>query len=116
MIFIRQFFRYIRNIYNKQELSQRASIVLLFFNIACFIYIGPGEPDGGYRVLFSNLIEKDALAISEVLAEKGIDYKLESEGSAILVPKGLEKELRLEVICHLGTYFSKPYEKISSVN
>ncbi len=116
MEFINQFFRQLQNVYRKQELSQKILIIMSIISIVCIINMFPSESEGGYRVLFNNLIENDAAVISEVLEQKGIDYKLETDGTVILVPKGIVKELRLEVICHLEPYFAKLYKEINNIN
>ncbi|GAB6137658.1 flagellar basal-body MS-ring/collar protein FliF [Halanaerobaculum tunisiense] len=50
-----------------------------------------------YEVLFNNLSNKDAGAIVEKLKEQQVDYKLENQGSAILVPQQNVHQLRLEL-------------------
>lgn len=50
-----------------------------------------------YAVLFSNLEPADAGQIVKVLQSKGVPYKLEKDGTTILVPKDKVYSLRLEL-------------------
>lgn len=50
-----------------------------------------------YKVLFSELEEADAGAIVEDLESKGMDYKLEDDGSTILIDKKLVDNYRIEL-------------------
>lgn len=50
-----------------------------------------------YKVLFSELEEADAGAIVEDLESKGMDYKLEDNGSTILIDKKLVDNYRIEL-------------------
>jgi len=55
-------------------------------------YLGAGSD---YGVLFSNLAQDDAAAITSKLKAKKVPYQLEAGGGTILVPKGEVYEMRL---------------------
>ncbi|WP_027338687.1 flagellar basal-body MS-ring/collar protein FliF [Halonatronum saccharophilum] len=80
------------------NLDKRAKVIIGSSVIVTFIGLlilanWASRPD--YRVLFSNLAMDDAGEITERLEEQGVDYKLESDGSAILVPSSQVDRLRL---------------------
>ncbi len=81
------------------KLSTAQKILLIAVTIASivgftFLISWVREPE--YGVLFSNLEPQDAGKIVERLKEKKINYRLESGGRTILVPKQNIYELRLQ--------------------
>jgi flagellar M-ring protein FliF len=54
-----------------------------------------GRPDN--RVLFANLANDDAMAITQALTDRNVPYELASGGSAVLVPADRVLQLRLEL-------------------
>ncbi|MEO8134355.1 MAG: flagellar basal-body MS-ring/collar protein FliF [Betaproteobacteria bacterium] len=75
--------------------------VFLMITVAAAIALGIGawlwakEPD--YRVLFSNLNDRDGGAIIAALAPMNVPYKFAEGGGAILVPAGQVHEMRLRL-------------------
>jgi flagellar M-ring protein FliF len=56
-----------------------------------------GEKTENYQILFSNLTQEDAAAIVDKLRESRQPYKLENNGTAILVPKDKVLDVRLTI-------------------
>src|SRR3989339_1077090 len=99
MDFIKQFFKQLQNVFKKLNPTQRFIVLVVSVaSIAVILLMMLWASQKEYVVLFSNLDPKDAQAIREKLDEKGIKYRLETDGTAILVPEGQETGLRLEVI------------------
>ncbi len=75
--------------------SQLASIVIAIVAVAGFL-IGAWTwlqtPE--YRVLFSNLSDRDGGAVVAALAQMNVPYKYNDSGSAILVPAGMVYDAR----------------------
>lgn len=98
MNFLRQFLRQVTSIFGKLNPRQKIVVFAVFVISAVVIIImmmWAGERP--YVVLFSNLSPKDAQTIRNRLGELGIKYKLETDGTAILVPQGEETGLRLDM-------------------
>ncbi len=96
--FFRQFAKQIQSVLQKLNSTQKfvifvVSVVSVAVLLLLMIWAGQKE----YVVLFSNLDPKDAQAIREKLDEQGIPHRLETDGTAILVPQGQETGLRLEI-------------------
>ncbi len=95
--FFRQFFKQIQSVLKKLNPTQKFVIFLVsIISIVVIMLLMIWASQKDYVVLFSNLDPKDAQALIEKLEEKGIPYKLETEGTAILVPEGEETGLRIE--------------------
>lgn len=79
------------------KLSPRTRIVggvislIVFFSIIIFALFSSSD----YHLLYTNLDLNDAAAVVDVLRENGISYKLNDNGSSILVPADLVYETRL---------------------
>jgi len=87
--FFRQFFKQIQSVLKKLNPTQKFVIFLVsIISIIVIMLLMIWASQKDYVVLFSNLDPKDAQALIEKLEEKGIPYKLETEGTAILVPEG----------------------------
>ena len=78
--------------------SQIAAVVIAFVAVAGFL-IGLWSwlqtPD--YRVLFTNLSDKDGGAVVASLAQLNVPYKYNDGGSAIMVPSALIYDTRLKL-------------------
>lgn len=84
--------------YTKLSTPQKlisAGVVLATVIAIIFLVSFVNRPD--YGTLFSNLAPQDASKIVEKLKEKSIPYKLEGNGSTILVPKESLYDLRLSL-------------------
>ena len=78
--------------------SQLASIVIAIATVAGFLigaWIWLQTPD--YRVLFSNLGDRDGGAVVAALAQMNVPYKYNEGGSAILVPSNLVYDTRMKL-------------------
>ena len=79
--------------------SGKMMVVLFLVSaaIAGLVYMATwaGKPD--FQYLFTNLPQEDAAGIVARLKEKNIPYKLDGNGSAILVPRQHLHEMRLEM-------------------
>jgi flagellar M-ring protein FliF len=97
--FFRQFLNQLRNVFKKLNSPQRFIIFLVSIgSIITIILLMLWASQKNYVVLFSNLDPKDAQKIREKLSGQNIPYKLETDGTAILVPEGQETGLRLDII------------------
>jgi len=96
--FLKTFLEQARKIFDKLSLQQRVIIITVtIFSIIVMIVLMSWTNERQMKVLYSNLDPKDAQMIIERLEEQNISYKLQEEGSAILVPEGQEFKLRLEL-------------------
>ena len=80
--------------------SKRAKIIIVVSTIIAFLGLlilvnWASRPD--YTVLFNNLSSKDAGNIVNRLQERQIDYKIEKNGSTIMVPRSEVHQLRLDL-------------------
>ncbi len=75
-----------------KKISMAFILILLIAGFA-FMFIWANKPE--YRVLFNNLSPKDAGAIITKLKERNIQYKLEANGSVVMVPSENVYDLRL---------------------
>ena len=97
--FFRQFFKQIQIVLKKLNPTQKFVIFLVsIISVIVIMLLMIWASQKDYVVLFSNLDPKDAQALIVKLEEKGVPYKLETEGTAILVPEGEETGLRIETI------------------
>ncbi len=98
MNFLRQFTRQVSSVFGKLNPKQKFVVFAVFvvsLGVIMFMMMWAGQRP--YVVLFSNLTPKDAQVIREHLDEQSIPYRLETDGTAILVPQGEETGLRLEM-------------------
>ena len=80
--------------------NKRAKIIIIVSTIIAFLGLlilvnWASRPD--YTVLFNNLSSEDAGSIVNRLKEQQINYKIENDGSAILVPRSKVHQLRLDL-------------------
>lgn len=96
--FIRQFFIQAKSVFNKLDARQKVVVLSVsLFSVAVIVFLMSWAGEQQWTVLQSNLRPEDAQRIVEYLKEQDVTYKLETEGTAILVPQGTELELRLEI-------------------
>jgi flagellar M-ring protein FliF len=81
-----------------QALSAAQRLLIPVLGVAVLLALGflffiQGQED--YGVLFTNLSQEDAGGIVSKLKGKKVPYRLESNGTVILVPKSEMYELRL---------------------
>ena len=91
---IRQFLKLINSLPLSKKISMMFVIVLVMAGFALMFFWANQE---NYQVLFSNLSQKDGNAIVADLKKKNIHYKVEANGSIILVPSDKVYELRLSM-------------------
>ena len=80
--------------------SKKAKIIISVSTIVAFLGLlilvnWASRPD--YTVLFNNLSSEDAGNIVNRLQEQQVDYKIQNNGSAILVPRDRVHQLRLDL-------------------
>ncbi|MGD8770469.1 MAG: flagellar basal-body MS-ring/collar protein FliF, partial [Desulfobacterales bacterium] len=91
---VRQFF----NILNSLPLSKKISMVFVIILVVTgFALMFFWTNQENYQILFSNLSQRDASAIAAKLKERSIPYKVEANGSMIMVPEEKVYELRLSL-------------------
>jgi flagellar M-ring protein FliF len=71
-----------------------AAVLLLAVVIATAL---AGRPKDDYRVLFSNVVERDGAAIVAALQQMNVPYRFTEGGGAILVPEANVHETRLRL-------------------
>ncbi|MFO7552025.1 MAG: flagellar basal-body MS-ring/collar protein FliF [Haliea sp.] len=75
--------------------------LLLLMGLAAAVALGVWvvlwSQDESYHVLFSNLADRDALEVVQVLETAGIPHRYESGGGAVLVPAGQVHAARLQL-------------------
>jgi flagellar M-ring protein FliF len=77
-----------------QKLLVAGALLLVFLII---IFSLASDDRGGYKVLFSNLNDKDSAAIVASLQQKNIKYKFTEGGGAVMVPSDQVYETRLKL-------------------
>ena len=84
------------NLLGSMPLSRKISIAFVTMLVIAgfaFMFMWANRPD--YQVLFHNLSPKDAGAIVSKLNERNIPYKMEANGTIVMVPSEKVNELRL---------------------
>lgn len=71
-----------------------ALVIALVFALSS---MGGGEEEWDTAILYTNLDFQEAGEIANRLADLGMRYRLSSDGSAILVPRDEERDLRLQL-------------------
>lgn len=89
---LNNFAEFIRSLPLSKQIGAAFTIALLVFALA-FMFVWANQVD--YQVLFNNLSADDAGAIIAELKEENVPYKIEANGSAILVEKERIYDLRL---------------------
>ena len=89
---IRQFLKLINSLPLSKKISMIFVIVLVMAGFMLMFFWANQE---NYQVLFSKLSQKDGNAIIADLKKKNVPYKVEANGSIILVPADKVYELRL---------------------
>src|SRR5690349_7009965 len=88
----------LKKLYKSLSVAQRWSILicgLLFTSgVSWFTH---QQHESSFRPLFASLSPEDASGIVQKLKEKGIDFRINENGTTILVPEPKVAELRLEM-------------------
>ncbi|OGI08240.1 MAG: flagellar M-ring protein FliF [Candidatus Margulisbacteria bacterium GWF2_35_9] len=96
--FFRVIFEQIIGVLKELSIVQRITLLLLgiviFVSLFALTMWGT-RPD--YIPLYSGLSQQDAGEVVKKLAEKNIEYKLGGDGSSILVPSKVARQLRVEL-------------------
>ncbi len=82
---------------NLSWLRQIGLLVGLAASIAIGIGVAMWSQTPDYRLLYSNLSEQDANAVSQALQQAGIKYKLSSDATSIMVPQKDVHDARLKL-------------------
>jgi flagellar M-ring protein FliF len=88
----------ITQLFRKLTVSQRiwiAAVVIAL--IGGFSAISHWNQEGDFKPLFSGVAAEDAGPMLAKLKELGADYRLEDNGSTVMVPSGKVAELRIEM-------------------
>jgi len=86
------------SVFGKLNPKQKIIIGLLSVtSVAVIVFLMTWVNEKQFVVLYSNLDPKDAQEIVLRLDEEGIAYKLEEEGTVVLVPEGTELRMRLQL-------------------
>jgi len=95
--FFQQFIKQAKNVFGKLDPKQKLVVMVVsIFCITMIVYLMAWTGERQWKVLFSNLEPEDANAVIEQLDQDGIPYRVETEGTAIMVEQGQEFELRLK--------------------
>lgn len=90
-----QFVNFIRSLPPAKKISIAVSVLVL---VAAFTGMFLLANQVEYRVLFNNLSAQDASSVITKLKEKNVPYKIEGNGSLVLVPAEQVYELRLQLV------------------
>lgn len=82
---------------NLSWLRQIGLMVGLAASVAIGIGVAMWSQTPDYRLLYSNLSEQDANAVTQALQQAGIKYKLSSDASTIMVPRKDVHDARLKL-------------------
>lgn len=98
--FFKQLISQIATIWRRLSLQQRiitSSILVftVFGLITLILWSGGSKDETGFKVAYTNLDIEEAAKITDVLKENGYKYKLESNGSTILVETKKIYEVRM---------------------
>ncbi len=96
---LNQYATNIKELWNKLSLNQKVLIaggaMLIIATLAVLTITS--DPNSGYEVLYTELDDKDAAAMVEKLNEDKISYKLDDNGTTILVPAQEKYKARLNL-------------------
>lgn len=88
----------IKKLYKSLSVAQRWSILICGLLLASGVsWLTHQQHEASFRPLFSSLSSEDASGIVQKLKEKGIEYRINENGTSILVPEARVAELRLEM-------------------
>jgi len=91
---VRQFFNLLNSLPISKKISMVFVIILVVTGFALMFFWTNQE---NYQVLFSDLSQRDASAIATKLKERNTPYKVEGNGTMIMVPEEKVYELRLSL-------------------
>ncbi len=98
--YIKQLREKAQELWAKLSLNQKiilAGAVLLVLAAGGYLLLSAGNDTAAYEVLYTGLEEKEAAAVVQKLDEDKIAYKLEDNGTTILVPPELKYSTRLKL-------------------
>lgn len=85
-------------LWNGLEVGQKLGIIVLgaiTLMVSAFFIVKSMEPN--WSVLYSDLSQQDAAAVSESLKKSGYPFKLSADKKSVLVPQEMQDELRIYV-------------------
>jgi len=91
---VRQFFNLLNSLPLSKKISMVFVIILVVTGFALMFFWTNQE---NYQMLFSNLSQRDASAIASKLKERNTPYRVEANGTMIMVPEEKVHELRLSL-------------------
>ncbi len=87
-----------RKIFDKLSLKQKLSLGAAIVCVLAGIWgLTRWQHEQSFKPLFSNLAPEDGSQILNRLRERGVEYRLENNGTTISVPAGKAHELRMEL-------------------
>lgn len=86
-----------RRLQDNPVFRQIAVMVGIAASVAIGVAVVLWSQTPSYSLLFGNLAQKDAMEIAQVLQQAGIDYRVEQESGAIMVPSGDLQEARMKL-------------------
>ncbi len=82
----------------KLSLARQIGLMLaLAFSVAIGVAVVLWSQTPSYSLLMTNVAEKDAAEILEILDKQGVDYKVETGSGAIMVPTDDVRELKMKL-------------------
>ncbi|HEY7212135.1 MAG TPA: flagellar basal-body MS-ring/collar protein FliF [Bryobacteraceae bacterium] len=88
----------ITKIFKSLSGGQRVGIaVVVVFLIAGLVSFVRWRRESDFRPLFTGMAAEDAATVVQKIKEAGVDYRLEANGSSVMVPAEKVDELRLEL-------------------
>ena len=82
----------------KLSLARQIGLMLaLAFSVAIGVAVVLWSQTPSYSLLMTNVAEKDAAEILEILDKQGVDYKVETGSAAIMVPTDDVRELKMKL-------------------
>ena len=96
MDFLRQLYDQLANIWKSLNLQQRIltglTFIVVLIGLLLFSVWGSAS---SYTVLFANIQPSDAAEVVDTLKSTNVPYRLDSEGTTILIPDNRVAETRL---------------------
>ena len=77
-----------------QIIGTLAAVLLVAGGLFSFVH---WNKERGFKPLFTGMAPEDAATIVQKLKESGVEYRIDSNGSSVLVPEAKVDELRLEM-------------------
>ena len=88
----------LRKLFGSLSTNQIVGMVVALLLVGGGLYsLVHWQHEHGFKPLFTGMAPEDAAAIVQKLKESGVDYRIDTNGSSVLVPEAKLDELRLEM-------------------